>query len=134
MRFLDGEMTSEEKKSYEEHVKTCEECARELKDMGRIVQLTNELKLKDPDEQFWDSYWKGIYRRLERSTGFLFLIIGLIAVTGYGVFKAVTSPEFFTFKGLSVTAVLVGLIIVFLSVVRERYHEHKSDPYKEVKQ
>ena len=55
-------------------------------------------------------------------------------VMPWAVYEAVTSPEFFTVKGISITVVLLGLVIVFLSVVRERYHESKDDPYKEVEQ
>jgi hypothetical protein len=134
MRFLDNEMNPQEKQTYEAHVAQCDDCARELKDLGRIVDMTNDLRLRPPDESFWDDYWKGIYRRTERGTGFLLLILGAIALSLFGIFKAVTSPEFLTFKGISITLVLLGFVIVFLSVVRERYHEHKSDPYKEVKQ
>ena len=52
----------------------------------------------------------------------------------FGVYRAVMSPEFLTVKGLGITAVLVGLMVIFLSVVRERYHESKNDPYKGVEQ
>jgi hypothetical protein len=62
------------------------------------------------------------------------MIVGVVAVLLYGIFKAVTSPEFLSFKGLSIAVILLGLVIVFLSVVRERYHESQSDPYKGVKQ
>ena len=27
---------------------------------------------------------------------------------------------------------LIGLVVIFVSVARERYHESKNDPYKEV--
>lgn len=132
MKFLDREMTVEEQRVYEEHVGTCEVCASELEDLGRIVKLTDELRLRPPDGEFWDSYWLGLYRRTERGTGFLLMMIGIAAVLAFAVWKAVTSPEFLTFKGLAIAAVVLGLVVVFLSVVRERYHESKNDPYKEV--
>ena len=134
MKLLDGEMSGEEKRIYEAHVQSCEECSKELKDMGRIVQFTNELRLRKPDDEFWPNYWRGIYRRLERGAGFLLLIIGMTAVTLIAIHRAVTSPEFFTPTGIGITIALVGLAVVFLSVVRERYHEHKNDPYKGVEQ
>ena len=134
MKFLDREMTVEEQRVYEEHVGTCEVCASELKDLGRIVKLTDELRLRPPDTEFWNSYWKGLYRRTERGTGFLLLMIGVAAILAFAAWKAVTSPEFLTFKGLAIAAVVLGLVVVFLSVVRERYHESKNDPYKEVEQ
>lgn len=134
MKFLDGEMTSREKNAYEMHVKSCPNCASELKELGRIVDLTREIELREPDEVFWASYWSSIYRRLERNTGFMLIMVGLIAVLLFALFKAVTSPAFLTFKGLSIAALILGLVVVFLSVVRERYHERKSDPYRGIEQ
>ncbi len=134
MRLLDGEMSPQEKSSYEKHVMSCDDCKVELKDLGRVVDLTNELKLRTPDEEFWSTYWNGVYRKTERQTGFLLLMLGVVGALMIGIFKAVTSPEFLTFTGISITAILVGLVVVFLSVVRERFHESKNDPYKGVKQ
>jgi uncharacterized membrane protein YedE/YeeE len=134
MRLLDGELGPEEKDRYQEHVKSCDDCRRELKEMGRIVGLTNDLRLKPPDEEFWARYWDNLYHRLERGTGFLLLIAGIIVLSAFAVYEAVTSPGFFSVRGLSIAAALLGLVILFLSVARERYHESKSDPYKGVKQ
>ena len=132
MKLLDGEITPEEKQAYEAHVKGCEDCSGELRDIGRIVEFSNEVELKEPDEEYWTNYWDVIFRRLERRSGFVLLIAGLICVTALGLFKAVTSPEFLTVKGLSIAVLLLGLVVIFLSVLRERYHESKSDPYKGV--
>jgi hypothetical protein len=132
MKFLDGEMTADEQHQFEEHVKGCEICEAELRDMGRVVNLTSEIRLKQPEEAFWEDYWRGIYRRTERGLGFFLIAAGLGVLTAFGMLKAVTSPEFWTVKGLSGAALILGLWIVFLSVVRERYHEQKNDPYKEV--
>ena len=134
MRLLDGEMTPEERRAYEAHVKNCDDCARELRDLGRIVELSNEIELKVPDEEYWTSYWSDVYRRLERAVACVLLIIGLLGTTLLAIYKAVTSPEFLTLKGVSITVLLLGLVVIFLSVLRERFHESKSDPYKGVKQ
>jgi len=134
MRLLDGELERDEKNRYEEHVRDCDDCRRELKEMGRIVGLTDDLRLKPPDEEFWARYWDNLYHRLERGTGFLLLIAGIVVLSAFAVYEAVTSPVFFTVKGLSIAVALLGLIVVFLSVARERCHESKSDPYKGVKQ
>lgn len=134
MRLLDGELGPGEKDRYEEHVRSCDDCRRELREMGRIVGLTNDLRLKPPDEEFWARYWDNLYHRLERGTGFLLLVAGIVVLSAFAVYEAITSPEFFTVKGVSIAAALLGLVVVFLSVARERYHESKSDPYKGVKQ
>ena len=91
------------------------------------------MKLRVPDDEFWDSYWEGVYRRSERGAGFLMLVLGAIAIFGFGVFRAVMSPKFLTYEGISMTIILAGLIVIFVSVARERYHESKNDPYKGVR-
>jgi len=133
MRLLDGEMSAEEKMEYEQHVSACEECAAELASLGRVVELTDELKLRTPDDEFWDGYWESVYRRSERSIGFFFVIAGILLVLFYGIFKAVTSPRLLTYEGVSVTVILVGLVVIFVSVARERFHESRNDPYKGVR-
>jgi hypothetical protein len=73
-----------------------------------------------------------VYRRSERSVGFFFVIAGVLMVLFYGIFKAVTSPRLLTYEGISITVILVGLVVIFVSVARERYHESRNDPYKGV--
>jgi anti-sigma factor RsiW len=133
MRLLDGEMSAEEKAEYESHVGQCQACREELASMGRVVELTNELKLRTPDDEFWDGYWESVYRRSERSAGFFLVITGILAVLLYGIVRAVSSPAFLSYEGISVTVILVGLVVIFISVARERYHESRNDPYKGVK-
>lgn len=133
MRLLDGELEETERADYEEHVRSCEYCRDELASLGRVVKLTDELRLRTPDDEFWDGYWSGVYRRSERNTGFLLVILGVVAALLYGIVRAVTSPDFLSYEGISVTVILVGLAVIFISVVRERYHESKNDPYKGVR-
>lgn len=132
MRLLDGELSAAEASAYEEHLRGCDACRREMESLGRVVRLSEELKLRVPEDEFWKGYWESVYRRSERRLGFVLLIAGLLAITGYGIFRAVTSPSFLTYEGISITIILVGLAVIFISVVRERYHESRNDPYREV--
>jgi hypothetical protein len=133
MRLLDGEMTDQEKAQYEVHVRDCDDCRSELKELGRVVGLTNELRLRTPDDEFWDDYWSSVYRRSERGIGFLLLMGGIVAVLLWGLVRALMSPQLLTYEGISIAVIILGLIVVFVSVVRERLHESGNDPYKGVK-
>jgi predicted anti-sigma-YlaC factor YlaD len=133
MRLLDNELSVAERSEYEAHVRQCEACRRELEQLGQVVRMTNELKLRVPDDAFWEGYWESVYRRSERGVGFLLLIAGVVAILGIGVFRAVTSSKFLSYEGISITLILVGLVVIFISVARERYHEARNDPYKEVR-
>ena len=132
MRFLDDELSLEERLQYQTHVRDCDACRRELDGLGRVVKLTDQLKLRVSDDTFWDGYWNSIARRTERQLGFLLMTGGVVALLLYLAYRAVRSPEFFSYEGISVAVILLGLVALFISVARERYHESKNDPYKEV--
>ena len=68
MKLLDGEMKSTEKQAYEEHVKGCADCTNELRDLGRVVGFTNEMRLRAPDEDFWAGYWRKVSSGLRKSS------------------------------------------------------------------
>lgn len=132
MRLLDDELSLEERLQYQAHVRECDACRRELDSLGRVVRLTGQLKLRVSEDEFWKGYWESIYRRTERRLGFLLMIGGIVAFLLYLAYRAVRSPDFWSYEGVSVTVILLGLIVLFISVARERYHESKDDPYKEV--
>jgi|SRR5712675_356747 len=132
MRLLDDELSLEERLQYQTHVRECDACRRELESLGRVVKLTDQLKLRVSDEAFWKGYWESVYRRTERRLGFVFLAAGVVMLLLYFLYRALRSPELWTYQGVSIAVVLLGLIVLFISVARERYHEHKNDPYREV--
>lgn len=132
MRLIDDELSTEERLQYQAHVRECETCQRELAALGRVVKMTGELRLRVSDDAFWKGYWESVYRRTERRLGFLFLIGGAVMLLLYLLFRALRSPELLTYEGISIAIILLGLIVLFISVARERYHEHKNDPYREV--
>jgi len=131
MRLLDDELSLEERLQYQTHVRECDACRRELESLGRVVKLTDQLKLRVSDEAFWKGYWESVYRRTERRLGFVFLAAGVVMLLLYFLYRALRSPELWTYQGVSIAVVLLGLIVLFISVARERYHEHKNDPYRE---
>ena len=132
MRLIDDELTLEERLQYQAHVGGCETCRCELEALGRVVRLTVQLKLRVSDDAFWKDYWKSISRRTERQLGFMLLIAGVVALLLYLLYRAIRSPELWSYEGVSIAVVLLGLVVIFISVARERYHEHKHDPYREV--
>jgi len=132
MRLIDDELSMDERLEYQAHVRECDTCRGELESLGRVVTLTDQLRLRVSDEAFWADYWKSIARRTERRLGFLLLTGGIVALLLYFVYRVVRSPEFWSYEGISVAVILLGLIVLFISVARERYHESKNDPYREV--
>ena len=137
MGYLDNELSNESRRRFEEHVAGCPECARELKEFKRLKTITDEVTLVEPEDRLWQDYWNGIYNRIERGVGWIIFSVAAIVLTIYGGFRAIEEmikdPKIeFLFKA-GLLALLVGLAILFVSVLRERIYFWRRDRYKDVR-
>jgi predicted anti-sigma-YlaC factor YlaD len=132
MRYLDGEMSAAERSAFEEHLSSCGDCRRGVDELGRVERLTGMMRIRDPQDDFWEVYWKKLFRRLERKTGWLLLIAGVALVVLYALWKGVADFGEITF--IKVVAVIAGagFVILLISVIRERIHQYGSDRYKDI--
>ncbi len=132
MRYIDGEMSAGEKREYEEHLASCGDCRRAVGELGSVERLTGMLRIRDPQDDFWDAYWKRLFRRAERRTGWLLIIAGAMLAALYAMWKGVTDFGEITFVKVITVAVAAGFVILLVSVVRERVHQYKTDRYKDI--
>ena len=136
--YMDGELSPEDRARLEEHLKGCETCQGEL---AALTGLKEELAMMDfvePTDVELDAYWAGVYNRMERRAGWVLLSVGAIALIAYGAFKLVekfvTDPSVALMLKIGVLAVVLGLIILFISILRERIAVSKADRYsREIK-
>ncbi len=133
MRYIDGEMDDAKRVAFEEHLGVCDDCRRALEELREVNRLTGSITMKDPQDEFWDLYWKSIYRRLERKTAWIFMIAGIAMLVGYELYRAFSSFGRITFQKVALIVFIVGAALLLVSVVRERIHQYKSDPYRDVK-
>ncbi len=132
---LDGELDAQETSALEAHLEDCPACKREYEAMKTlIVGTTACLKIAPPPEETWDAFLDNVYNRLERKTGWMLLIAGLIASAAYGALLFVAVPWAGWPLKVLLGALLAGLAILFVSVLRQRMRAAKTDRYtKEVK-
>ncbi len=96
------------------------------------------MKYKEPPDEAWQRYWSKIYNRLERGLGWILTSIGAMILLFYGGYKAVESlikdPALEVFLKVAILVLMAGIVILFVSVLRERIFTFKKDKYaKEVK-
>jgi anti-sigma factor RsiW len=132
MRYLDGEMSPSERLEFEEHLERCDTCRRSLGRFRELQSLTRRIKMKDPTNEFWEGYWKSIYRRLERKTAWIFIIMGAAMLIGYELYRAVVSFGRLSFEKIALVVLLVGAVFLLVSVIRERLHHYKVDRYRDI--
>jgi len=137
MGYLDDELSDEQKRRFEEHLAGCLECAGELEEFKRLKAITDEVTLAEPEDRLWQDYWGGIYNRIERGVGWTVFSVAAILLTIYGGFRAIEEiirdPHVELVFKVGLLALLAGLAILFVSVLRERIYFWKRDRYKDVR-
>ena len=77
------------------------------------------------------SVWDSVNRQLTRPVGWLLLVVGSLIWAAYGLYVYLTSPVFFLEK-MATSAVGIGILLLFASVIWERYREWLTDPYRDI--
>lgn len=129
MRYLDGEVGPEEGSRIERSVENSTELRRELAVYRAMKDDLQTLKLTDGSQH--GSVWDTVNRQLTRPIGWVLLVLGSLVWAAYGIFVYVTSPTFLLEK-LATSAIVIGILLLFASVIWERYREWLTDPYRDV--
>jgi len=128
--YLDGELDEAARLTLEEHTKVCPACCRELDTMKRlVVGTTSVLAYEEPPEEVWDGFLDSVYNRLERRTGWIVLVLGLVTLVAYGVVLYWLLPWASGFTKVLLAVPVGGLILLFISVLRQRVRAAKTDRY-----
>jgi len=132
MARLDGEITPEDLRELEEHLAGCEACRQEFEEMERITDLVGEIELPRPSEEEMTMYWPSIYARIERGAGWWLLVAGVVIWVCYGVYAFLTSPGMEALTKVLIALPVIGVVLLLVSVIRERYHVSKTERYGEI--
>jgi len=129
MRYLDGEVGPEERVRIERSVERSTEERRELAIYRAMKDDLQTLKLGagGPD----GSIWNAVNRKLARPLGWVLFLIGSLVWGVYGVYAYLTSQHLFWEK-LATSAIVIGILLLFASVIWERYRVWLTDPYRDV--
>jgi len=137
MGYLDNELSDEQIRQFEEHLDGCSECKDELEEFRKLKAITDEVTLVEPEDRIWQDYWNGIYNRIERSVGWIVFSVAAILLTIYGGFKLIEELIKDATIGMllkaGLLALIVGLAVLFVSVLRERLYFWQRDRYKDVR-
>ena len=137
MAYLDNEVDDEQRKAFEEHLASCPQCTQELKEFEKLKQLTDNVKLIEPEDRIWEQYWGNVYNRVERSLGWILFSVAAILLAIYGGFELIENIIRDQTVGMllkvALLVLIAGLAILFVSVLRERIYFWKKDRYRNVR-
>ena len=131
--YVDDELPADDRDRVDTHLAGCESCRQTLADLTALGEDLDMIKFKEPSDAELERYWRSVYNRMERSIGWVLLSIGVIVLLCYGAFELVESfirdPGVALAAKIGVVALLVGVIVLFVSLLRERLAVRKSDRY-----
>jgi len=95
-----------------------------------------KMQFKKPQKEMWQVYWSTVYNRLERRIGWILLSIGgmiLLFFGGYKVLEGIIQDSSTPLLlKIGILAVLGGVVVLLVSLLREQIFVHKRERYKEV--
>lgn len=136
MRHIDGEMTPEAQQEFDQLVTAFPELKQEREEFIHLKEVLGTMKFKTQPDFIWDQHWLKIYNRMERSLAWVLISIGVMVLLTFGLFKLIETlladTQLSLLVKISIVTVLAGVIILFVSVIREKFILKKHDPYQEV--
>ncbi len=134
MAKIDGELGRDEEAALQAHLAACSPCREELASHQRIKEMTSFLRLRQPEDRDWEQYWSRIHNRLERNLAWIFVSAGAVLLAGFLTFwlleQFVLSAAVPWALRLGGTLLIAGLLLLFVSVWRERWSLRKTDRYE----
>ena len=129
MRYLDNELSPEERSRVDTALATSTELQREIAIFRALKADFQELSFHPAAR--YTSVWDRVNARVTRPIGWVLMVAGLTVWLSYGVYIFATSPAD-PWEKLATGAVAIGILILFASVIWERYQEWLRDPYRDV--
>ena len=130
--YIDGELTQQERQQVEIYCESNEEARNTLDELRRLRREIgqSDLDVYGPDE--WRENMKDSTVNVTRGLGWLLLIGGLLVLGAVVLIEILFDSGGMTVEKLIIALVYGGLLALFISVLRQRLIERKSDKYKDV--
>jgi anti-sigma factor RsiW len=136
MGYIDDELGPAEVRRLEDHLAVCVLCRREAKSFRKLAEVTDEMVHEELPVLDMEVAWETIYRRLERSTGWLLMSAGLILLLAYGAWEMLLgfflSSDVPVIVKLGTGAVVAGAVVLLVSIGRETLTKYRGERYREV--
>jgi hypothetical protein len=131
--YIDGELPEPDRRRLEEHLEGCRPCRLELERLTALKEELAMLKFKEPGDAELRRYWSGIYNRLERGVGWILFSLGAIIALGCGTVLTLEAvledTEVPLLMKVGIFALAIGLVVLLVSMLRERLTLRKTDKY-----
>ena len=130
--YVDGELTQQQRQLVTLHCKDCESCQQDLDDLEALRERIAGSKLSEIGEDKWRESMPETVVQNTRSIGWILFIGGLLVIASIAAVGFLFNDEISAGMKLLIVAIYGGLGLLFVSVLRQRLIERKTDRYKDV--
>lgn len=130
--YIDGELTQQQRQRVERHVEDCADCRRDYEQLAALRERLAGARLSVTGEDTWREHMNDLTVKTTRGIGWLLFIAGALLLGGYAIYEIVTDASVSLTLKLFLGAFYLGLAVLFVSVLRQRLIERRSDKYKDV--
>jgi predicted anti-sigma-YlaC factor YlaD len=130
--YLDGELTQGDRQRVELHLDSCAQCRAALQEMARLRQAVSQLPFDAMSQDDWSQIMSDVSVRTSRGAGWFLYIVGALILVGYAGYSLAVDETVDALVKTGIAAVVLGLTLLFISVLRERLLSRKSDRYEDV--
>lgn len=133
---FENKLSEDEEREFFNLVNNNSELKKEFEEQKSVKEVLSKMMLKNPSQEIWDGYWLGIYNRIERGLAWIIISIGAVLIFGFSIIKFIetlyldsTVP---VIMKIGIYAISFGLVILVVSLMRERIFSLKHDKYREI--
>jgi predicted anti-sigma-YlaC factor YlaD len=134
--YVDGELPAADRARVEAHLAADPEARVEVARLRRLKEVTDAMTLKEAPPEEWERFWSNAYNRVERGLGWFALTLGAVIAGGFALYRFVQTlwvdAELPWFMKLGVYALCFGVLLLLVSVIRERIFVRKRDRYDDI--
>lgn len=132
MGLMDDELTGEEAVRVNNHLIRCESCREEYGQLKEASGKMEGMGLETPDDKILEKAWKSPHSRLARNFGIVLVVAGWLAMVIYGAYEFLVIKDVESIPKFAFVIMGVGIVVLFITVLRDRIKSYRNDPYKEV--
>ena len=132
MGLMDNELTEEESVRFNNHMIRCSSCREEYEQLNRTSSKLDGIDIREPDEEIVQKAWRSPYSKLTKNFGILLVVAGWLIMMIYGAYEFIVTKNTESIPKYAFVLIAVGIIILFVTVLRDRIRSYRNDPYKEV--
>jgi len=131
--YIDDELTQQESQRVKLHLDRCTDCSKELEEILLLQSRIGTATLSNVSQDKWRETMDDVTVKASRGIGWLLFIGGLLVAAGFAIFQfLLIAGSLPLVAKVIVGGIYGGIFLVFISVLRQRLIERKTDRYKDV--